>query len=358
MKMEMDSKEVPQTIKAEPIFDYNLEIHQELNITTEELLLKIEVESEEVNPHLRGVRVENHLGKKNTPVHPTEIRTSISLSSALELNTTSALVNYATEAGHFTTLLVQLQNITIIFVVDVEPSINSEDQIKLNEENHILTLRFSPPIKKELTDDSSNSTLYESLKPSEEYSSWSYIQETNENKPITLSQPNSFREADYITTFKTCRNNTNKKISPECHTNIDPNEGQYKCDLCGKCLSSVHALSRHVHNHSGLGKYKCETCQKRFFYKNLLETHTITHSGQRKYKCGLCEKCFKYKRNLKSHNLLHSGHKKYKCEECEKSFTDKSRLRTHMYVHTGERNFQYTPRFIPDRGNISAGFAI
>nr|CAD7587255.1 unnamed protein product [Timema genevievae] len=53
---------------------------------------------EEVNPHLRGGRVENHLGK-TTPVHPTEIRTTISPSSAVELNTTSALANYATEAG-------------------------------------------------------------------------------------------------------------------------------------------------------------------------------------------------------------------------------------------------------------------
>nr|CAD7568526.1 unnamed protein product [Timema californicum] len=36
--------------------------------------------------------------EKPPPVHPTEIRTSISPSSAAELNTTSALVNYATEA--------------------------------------------------------------------------------------------------------------------------------------------------------------------------------------------------------------------------------------------------------------------
>nr|CAD7569732.1 unnamed protein product [Timema californicum] len=56
------------------------------------------VKLEEVNPHLRGGRVENHLGK-TTPVHPTEIRTSISPSSAVELNTTSALANYATEVG-------------------------------------------------------------------------------------------------------------------------------------------------------------------------------------------------------------------------------------------------------------------
>nr|CAD7395889.1 unnamed protein product [Timema cristinae] len=38
----------------------------------------------DVNPHLRGRRVENHLGK-TTPVHTTEIRTSISPSSAAEL---------------------------------------------------------------------------------------------------------------------------------------------------------------------------------------------------------------------------------------------------------------------------------
>nr|CAD7403469.1 unnamed protein product [Timema cristinae] len=56
------------------------------------------VELEEVTPHLRGGRVENHLGK-TTPVHPTEIRTSISPYSAVEFNTTSALANYATEAG-------------------------------------------------------------------------------------------------------------------------------------------------------------------------------------------------------------------------------------------------------------------
>nr|CAD7403090.1 unnamed protein product [Timema cristinae] len=83
------------------------------------------VELKEVNPNLRGGRVENHLGKttpsspdrdlnldlpvlssraqhdkreKPLPVHPTEIRTLIS-PSAVELNTSSALANYATEAA-------------------------------------------------------------------------------------------------------------------------------------------------------------------------------------------------------------------------------------------------------------------
>nr|CAD7393389.1 unnamed protein product [Timema cristinae] len=64
--------------------------------TTDGALLVVELE--EVNPNLRGGRVENHLGK-TTPVHPTEILTSISPSSEVELNTTSALANYATEEG-------------------------------------------------------------------------------------------------------------------------------------------------------------------------------------------------------------------------------------------------------------------
>nr|CAD7256659.1 unnamed protein product [Timema shepardi] len=51
-----------------------------------------------MNPHLRGGRVENLLGK-TTPSSPNEIRTSISPSSAVKLNTTSVLANYATEAG-------------------------------------------------------------------------------------------------------------------------------------------------------------------------------------------------------------------------------------------------------------------
>nr|CAD7263248.1 unnamed protein product [Timema shepardi] len=57
------------------------------------------VELEQVNSHLRGGRVENLLGEKTLLVHPTEIRTLISPSSAFDLITTSALANYATEAG-------------------------------------------------------------------------------------------------------------------------------------------------------------------------------------------------------------------------------------------------------------------
>ncbi|CAG2056800.1 unnamed protein product [Timema podura] len=47
----------------------------------------------------KTLKVKQSYSADNKSVHPTEIRTSISPSSAVELNTTSALANYATEAA-------------------------------------------------------------------------------------------------------------------------------------------------------------------------------------------------------------------------------------------------------------------
>nr|CAD7206055.1 unnamed protein product [Timema douglasi] len=58
--------------------------------------LSSQVELEEVNPHLRGGRVENHLGK-TTPSSPDRDSNLNLPSSAVELNTTRALANYTTE---------------------------------------------------------------------------------------------------------------------------------------------------------------------------------------------------------------------------------------------------------------------
>nr|CAD7202086.1 unnamed protein product [Timema douglasi] len=52
-------------------------------------------------PYFGDKEIELYQGaEKPPPVHPTEIRTSISSSSAVELNTTSALANYATELSY------------------------------------------------------------------------------------------------------------------------------------------------------------------------------------------------------------------------------------------------------------------
>ncbi|CAG2059306.1 unnamed protein product [Timema podura] len=54
-------------------------------------------------PHLRCTKSDYETGPFHSGlVHPTEVRTSISPSSAVELNTTSAIANYVTEAENLT----------------------------------------------------------------------------------------------------------------------------------------------------------------------------------------------------------------------------------------------------------------
>nr|CAD7462383.1 unnamed protein product [Timema tahoe] len=59
---------------------------------------------EDAPSHLESLSLTNNHatpgGRVFKTIHPTEIRTSISPSSAVELNTTSTLANYATEAGY------------------------------------------------------------------------------------------------------------------------------------------------------------------------------------------------------------------------------------------------------------------
>nr|CAD7427796.1 unnamed protein product [Timema monikensis] len=119
------------------------------------------VELEEVNPHLRGGRVENHLGKitpsspdrdsnldlpvlssraqydkreKPPPVHPTEILTSISPSSVVELNTTSALANYATEAVHPTEIRTSISPSSAVELNTTSPLANYATEAVREEE--------------------------------------------------------------------------------------------------------------------------------------------------------------------------------------------------------------------------------
>nr|CAD7425145.1 unnamed protein product [Timema monikensis] len=61
------------------------------------------------------------------PVHPTKIRTSISPSLAVELNTTGAFANYATEAG-------------LLVGCDVVPSLQKEEEWRRNQPDVMNTL--------------------------------------------------------------------------------------------------------------------------------------------------------------------------------------------------------------------------
>nr|CAD7264346.1 unnamed protein product [Timema shepardi] len=122
------------------------------------LMRNWKVELEEVNPHLRGRRVENHLGKTTPSSADQDSNLDLPVLSSPKLNTTSALANYATEASHnyvvfglhlagkfscevsadapfFTTITVSDQ-LRVIDLRDLSPKIFVEEIF--NENDHFL----------------------------------------------------------------------------------------------------------------------------------------------------------------------------------------------------------------------------
>nr|CAD7194792.1 unnamed protein product [Timema douglasi] len=87
----------------------------------------MQMRTDEVNQFVYGHLSFENLGSvgtrlfryKRKQVHPTEIRTSISPSSAAELNATSALANYATEAG--------VKDVTMGVLVGNDPTVGWND---------------------------------------------------------------------------------------------------------------------------------------------------------------------------------------------------------------------------------------
>nr|CAD7199449.1 unnamed protein product [Timema douglasi] len=84
----------------------------------------------------RKLKLGNFYGEKPPQVHPTEIRTSISPSSTVELNTISALANYATEAGEST----ELANIVGLIVSYVYSDPTESERAINFARNYILTM--------------------------------------------------------------------------------------------------------------------------------------------------------------------------------------------------------------------------
>nr|CAD7571872.1 unnamed protein product [Timema californicum] len=83
--------------------------------------LFVDVELEEVNPHLRGRRVENHLGKTTPSSADQDSNLDLPVLSSPKLNTTSALANYATEASHnYVVFGLSLSNDQQVSLLDVQ----------------------------------------------------------------------------------------------------------------------------------------------------------------------------------------------------------------------------------------------
>ncbi|CAG2055202.1 unnamed protein product [Timema podura] len=106
LKRVMESQQTEVLKLTKQLQDYQLRLNA-ANLDSQQLHKQLEATKKQVSQKTDEVaclqkKVVDMDLEKPPPVHPTEIRTLISPSSVVELNTTSALANYATEAGFST----------------------------------------------------------------------------------------------------------------------------------------------------------------------------------------------------------------------------------------------------------------
>ena len=171
-----------------------------------------------------------------------------------------------------------------------------------------------------------------------------------------------------------------QSIPPELIEGNPSAKREYPCETCGKILSSVDNLRKHIDElHSRLFRFLCEPCSSAFLRRNDLKNHQFRFhadifglADKPEFHCKICGKFFPDKHYLRRHEQLHTGESvpfhctvcSYKCfgqhrfrlhmaahenlrihrcdfPGCSKSYNNKYRLIKHKLVHTGERLGNY-----------------
>ena len=133
---------------------------------------------------------------------------------------------------------------------------------------------------------------------------------------------------------------------------IETEEVKHKCDICGKCLSTVDSVKKHkikIHKTQVDTKpknFKCDQCDKSFINTGFLarHKHNVHESNSFKFPCKFCDKKYSNEELLSIHiSNVHECHntQKVACTKCGKDFRGsnltmaKSLLRNHMFsVHS------------------------
>ncbi|XP_060094771.1 zinc finger protein 585A-like [Heteronotia binoei] len=170
----------------------------------------------------------------------------------------------------------------------------------------------------------------------------------------------------------------------------------FKCQYCGKCMSTSCSLGNHERIHRRERLYKCQDCGETFHQKYHLDRHLVTHTSkkplklsknvrklnvksslpvlggintrqkrykslihecivtrnsrfarqpavhteEKPYKCRFCEKIMRAKNSLLIHERAHRRAKRYTCLECGKTFSQKNYLGCHQRSHRRKKPYE------------------
>ncbi len=112
-------------------------------------------------------------------------------------------------------------------------------------------------------------------------------------------------------------------------------DGQCKCEHCGKVFKRQQSLETHRHLHTGCKPYQCDLCTKTFVTAGGLKVHQRLHTGEKPFVCDFCAKGFRQKITLTIHRRTHTGEKPYKCDDCGERFPQAGSLYAHRRRRRG-----------------------
>ena len=113
-------------------------------------------------------------------------------------------------------------------------------------------------------------------------------------------------------------------------------EPSYMCDICGKEMSSLAAMSKHNKWHQDQESPSCLKCgidfEDRISYRSHMRSHRGENRKQKNFTCETCGQNFVSKFSLWKHNKIHEGGK-LRCETCGCSFYDEKDMGQHVCKH-------------------------
>nr|CAD7591056.1 unnamed protein product [Timema genevievae] len=280
--------------------------------------------------------------EKLPPVHPTEIQTSIFPSSAVELNTNSALANYATEAAR--SAIKRSQSLK----KEVEWDRGGDDKSTTGDSSSDYRHPHDPQVDCGVEPDSHSPRVYscmycgaqfpyqskltrhilshslETLRYREQVAIHHHQQQHQSLTSIAKLEPLNLMDSHFGGRPPPPPLSDLSDPSPHLHENslsmlelkgeyvggpppgdVGASSNVVLCKFCGKSFPDVGSLIAHLPVHTGDRPFRCEFCGKAFKLRHHMKDHCRVHTGERPFRCSLCGKTFSRSTILKAHEKTH-----------------------------------------------------